>query len=76
VKRGRDLVALVGNDAALDVVTVSAQQLLERVAAPVLRLAARHAVGDGQHRRFHSFVFSTSVISLSTMPLSIAFAMS
>jgi hypothetical protein len=54
------------------------QKLLEGVAAPVLRLAARHAVGDGENRGLQtgSFVFSRRRISVTTIPLSIAFAMS
>jgi len=43
-----------------------------------LRLAARDSIGDREHGRVHagSFVFSRSRTSLTTMSLSIAFAMS
>ena len=77
-ERGGDLLSLVGDDAALDVVAVALQELGEQVAAPVLRLAARDAVGDGEDGgpQTGSFVFSTSVTSPITIALSIAFAMS
>ena len=77
--RPRDLVLLVGNEPAHDVVPVGAQELLERGAASVLGFAARDAVGDredGRPQTGSPFVFSTSVISEITIPLSIAFAMS
>ena len=50
----------------------------ERGAAHVLRLAARDAVGDGEHGgvQTSSFVFSTTRTSVTTICLSIAFAMS
>ena len=73
-RRG-DLARLVGDDAPRDVVPVGSEQLRERVAARVLGLAARHAVGHGEHRRVHCFVFSTSSTS-NVICLSIAFAMS
>ena len=73
-----DLVALVGDDPALDREPVRLEQLGERVAAQVLARAVVHAVRDRQHGRVHtaSFVFSTSVTSEMTIVLSIAFAMS
>ena len=76
--RLRDPVGLVRHEPPDHLEAVGDQQLLERVAAPVLRLAARDAVGDGEDPGPHtsSFVFSTSVISVIIMPLSIAFAMS
>ena len=48
---------------------------MEQVTARVLRLTARHAIGDGQHRRVHDLVFSRSS-TLNVICLSIAFAMS
>ena len=51
-------------------------ELLELSSARVLALAGRHPVGDREHRRLHDFVFSTSFTSSTTIPLSIAFAMS
>ena len=76
--RAGDLVALVGDDPALDREPVCLEQLGERVAALVLTRAVVHPVRDRQHGRLHtaSFVFSTSVTSEMTMVLSIAFAMS
>jgi len=62
-------------DAASDRVPVGAQELLEQVAARVLRLAARDPIGDGEHGGVHDFVFSTSSTS-NVICLSIAFAMS
>ena len=73
-RRG-DLVGLVGNDATLDVVAVRAQQLLEQIAARVVRLAARHTVRHGQNGSIHSLIFSTSSTA-KVICLSIAFAMS
>ena len=73
--RDGDRVGLVGNDAPDDRIPVGAQQLLEQVAARVLRLTARHAIGDGQHRRVHDLVFSSNS-TLNVICLSIAFAMS
>ena len=69
---------LVGHEPALDLVAVRPQELLEGVAASVLRLAPRDTVGDGQHRcpQTSTLVFSISVTSVITIPLSIAFAMS
>ena len=54
------------------------EQLLEQRAARVLRLTAGDAVGDGEDGGLQtdSFVFSTSRTSATTIPLSIAFAMS
>ena len=76
--RGRDLVALVRDDPALDGETLRSEELGKRVAALVLARPVVHAVGDRQHSRVHtaSFVFSTSVMSEITMVLSIAFTMS
>ena len=77
-QRSRDLLAFVGNDPPLDLVTVSDEKLREEVAALVLRLPARDAVGDGEDGRLQtaSLVFSTSCTSPITIALSIAFAMS
>jgi hypothetical protein len=62
----------------LDLVTLRLEQLDEEGATRVLPLARRNAVGDRDDRRLQtaSFVFSTSVTSETTMPLSIALAMS
>jgi len=77
-QRVGDPLPLVRDDAPLDLEAVGLQQLRERVAAPVLRLAARDAVRDGEDAGLQtaSFVFSTSAISPITIALSIAFAMS
>ena len=73
--RGCDLVRLVGDNAARDVVAVRLEQLCERVAARVRGLAPRHAVGHREHGRVHRLIFSTSSTS-NVICLSIAFAMS
>ena len=73
-RRG-DLVGLVGHDAPLDLVAVSAQELVEQVAARILRRAARDAVRHRQDGGLHSFLFSTSS-TVNVISLSIAFAMS
>src|SRR5204862_3943629 len=46
----RDLVALGGDDPSRHREPVGLQQLREEVGAAVLRLAARDAVGDREHR--------------------------
>src|SRR5436190_4096466 len=73
-----DGLAVVGDDAPLDLVTLSAEQLRQDVAAAVLPLAGRDTVGDGQDGGLHtaSFVFSSKRTSLISISLSIAFAMS
>ena len=86
LRRGRQLTnrlgdrgALVGNDAALHLVAFLGEQLREDVSAPVLALAGRDAVRDGQDRspqETTSFVFSSRRTSSTTISLSIAFAMS
>src|SRR5207253_7932071 len=73
--RGGDLARLVRDDAARQVVAVRGEKLGERVAAPVLRLTPRDAVGNGEHTGVHCLTFSTSSTS-NDMCLSIAFAMS
>ena len=70
-----DLVGLVGDDAARDLVPVGGEELGERVAAPVGRLAARDAVGDGEDGGSHSLTFSTSS-TLNDICLSTALTMS
>src|SRR5262249_26310054 len=72
---GRDLVSLVRDDATVDLPAVGTQQVGKRVAASVLRLAARHAIGDGEHRGSQALTFSTSSTA-NVICLSIAFAMS
>ena len=70
---------LVGDDPAQDLEALAAQQLLERIAAPVLARAGADAVRNGEHgglQTRRSFVFSTSVTSAIVIALSIAFAMS
>ena len=76
--RGRDLVRLVGDDAALHREALALEQLGERVAAAILARPVVDAVRDRQHGGVHtgSFVFSTSVTSVIVIALSIAFAMS
>ena len=76
--RGRDVVPLVGHDATLDGEALAREELREQIAAPVLPRAVKDAVGDRQNRavQIGSFVFSTSRTLRTTMPLSIAFAMS
>ena len=73
-RRG-DLVRLVGDDPAFDVVAVRAQELLEQVAARIVRLPARDPVRHREDGGRHSFTFSTSS-TLKVICLSIAFAMS
>ena len=78
-QRGGDRVALVGDDPALDLVPVAGQQLGEEIAAPILALAGRDAVRDGEDSRPQdgtSFVFSSRRTSSMTISLSTAFAMS
>src|SRR3954447_14138916 len=74
----RNQVALVWNDAALDLVAVLRDQALELVSAAVLALARRDAVRDGQHGGPHtgSLVFSRRRTPSTTISLSIALAMS
>jgi hypothetical protein len=62
LERPRDLLALVRHDAALDLVALAGEQLVEQVAAPVLARALVDAVGHGQHGDPHtgSLVFSIS----------------
>ena len=76
--RARDLVAVVGHDAAHHFEPLRLQELLEQVAAPVLARALGDAVGDGQNSSIHagSLVFSSSLTSSTTICLSIALAMS
>ncbi len=76
--RTGDRVALVRDEASEHLEAVGEQKLLEGVARHVVGLPARHAVGDGEDTGPHtsSFVFSTSVISVIVIPLSIALAMS
>ena len=82
-----DVLALVGHDPAHHLVTLRREQLLERVAALVLALAGRDAVGNGEHRGFTALpaggsveptppVFSSNFTSSMTISLSTAFAMS
>ena len=78
IARG-DLVALVGNDAPLDLEPSPREQLLEGVAAPVLPRPGHDAVRDRQHRGLQmtrSFVFSTRTTSTIRISLSTALAMS
>ena len=76
--RGSNLISLVRYDSPLDLVAVGLEELDEDVTALVLARAGDDAVRDCQHRRPHTsaLVFSTSVMSVTTIPLSIAFAMS
>ena len=77
--RGRDLVALVGHDAPLDLVALPPEQLVERIAAAILPGSGRDPVRHRQHRRLQtirSFVFSTRTTSAIRISLSTAFAMS
>jgi hypothetical protein len=77
-RRG-DPIALVRNDAPLDVVAVGAQQLLERLAASVFARPGDDTVRDSENRGLQptgSFVFSTSATSAIRIPLSTALAMS
>jgi hypothetical protein len=70
---------LVRDDAALDLVALLREQLLEDVAAPVLALPGGDTVRDGQDgglQETTSFVFSSRRTSSTTISLSIAFAMS
>jgi hypothetical protein len=76
---GGDRCALVGDDPALDLVALLAQEIREDLAATVLALAGRDAVGDRQDscsQSRASFVFSRSLTSSTTISLSIALAMS
>ena len=76
--RGRDLAGLVGHDAALDLVAVGGEQLLERVAARSSRVPCETPSETVSTAAFtpSTFVFSTSVTSAIIISLSIAFAMS
>ena len=73
-----DLLPLVRDDAALDRVAVSAQELVQEIAAAVLSLTARDTVGDGQHGGLQtsSFIFSIRRTSLIVIALSTALHMS
>jgi hypothetical protein len=77
-QRGDDPVVLVRHHTPLDLVALAAEQLLEQVAARVVRRAARDAVGRREHRSSQtgSFVFSSRRTSATTISLSTAFAMS
>src|SRR6266568_9577943 len=77
-QRRCDLRPLIGNDAMLDLVLLALEQLHEESTAFVVALPGRNAVRDREDGGLHtgSFVFSTSVTSVTAMPLSIAFAMS
>src|SRR5262249_55222603 len=76
--RAGDLAAFVRNDAPDHLVALGFEQLLEQVAARVLARPLGDTVRNGQDRRIHrgSWVFSPSLPSSTTMPLSIALAMS
>src|SRR5262249_47281845 len=76
--RARDLGALVRDAPPLDCMPPAAQELVERVAAPVFARAAMDTVRDGQHGRLHSgsLVFSTSRTPSIVISLSTALAMS
>ena len=76
---GGDRFALVGDDPALDLVALLAQELREDRAASVLALAGGDTVGDREDscsQSRASFVFSRSLTSSTTISLSIALAMS
>ena len=78
VQGGCDLVAVVGDDAALDLVPLGGEELREELAARVLALARRDAVRDGEDGRLQagSFVFSSRRTPPTTISPSTAFAMS
>jgi hypothetical protein len=76
--RSGDLAPIVGDDAALDLVALVFEQLLEEGAALVSSLSARDAVRDRQDggSQTSSFVFSRSLTSVNVIESSTAFAMS
>ena len=77
--RGRDLVALVGHDPALDAKPSASRSSASVSPLAVFARAVMDAVRDRQHGGVHtaSFVFSTRVTSeIGSSSLSIAFAMS
>ncbi len=71
-----DRVPLVGDDAPLDLVALSREQLGEQVAALVLARPLGGTVRDGDDGRSHSFTFSSKRTSPISIPESTAFAMS
>jgi len=74
-----DPVGLVRDHATLDVEPPTGEQLLQEVSALVLARPLVDAVRDGENGRSQgtfSFVFDTSVTSVTTISLSIALAMS
>ena len=77
--RAGDGRGIVGNDPPLHVESLRPEQLGEKVAAAVVARAFVHPVGDCEDGGSHetaSLVFETSVTSVTTIPLSTAFAMS
>jgi hypothetical protein len=76
-RRG-DLLAIVGDDAAFDGVAVRLEQSREQVAARILARALVDTVRNREDGGLQtgSFVFETSVTSVTTIDLSTALAMS
>jgi hypothetical protein len=73
-----DPLAVVGDGASLDLVAVFGEQLDQDVAAAVFAFAGGDTIGNGQNGGLQagSFVFSSKRMSLISISLSIAFAMS
>ena len=77
-ERARDRLAVVRHDPPLDLPAVRRETLDKQVSARVLSSSVVHPVRHRQHGGLHrtSLVFSSSRTPVTTMPLSIAFAMS